>query len=162
MKLFHGTVSRDAEQPDLSKCRQKTDFGKGFYTTTNFEQAKKWAILKKKRFKTKHAYVSEYEIDDSVLKSEKYILKYFSGATREWLEFVVSNRKGNTTHPYDFVMGPIANDSLYATLLLYEQGILTAEATIEQLKTHTLFDQLSFHSDKAIQTIRFEKTTEVR
>jgi DNA-directed RNA polymerase alpha subunit len=161
MKLYHGTVSPDVEQPDLAKCRQKTDFGKGFYTTTSLEQAKKWALLKKKRFGTPHAYVSEYEIDDTVLNSAEYIVRHFSGATKVWLEFVVSNRKGYATHSYDFVMGPVANDSLYATLLLYEQGVLTAEATIEQLKTHTLFDQLAFCSEKAMQTIRFVETTEV-
>ncbi|KAA6314117.1 hypothetical protein EZS27_035219, partial [termite gut metagenome] len=55
----------------------------------------------------------------------------------------------------------VANDSLYATLLLFEQGVLTVEATIEQLKTHTLFDQLSFHTEEAIQTIRYIKSTEV-
>jgi hypothetical protein len=88
-------------------------------------------------------------------------VKLFDGATKDWLTFVVNNRKGNETEPVDFVMGPVANDSLYATLLLYEQGILSAEATIEQLKTHTLFDQLSFHSDKALKTIRFVRSEKV-
>jgi hypothetical protein len=37
------------------------------------------------------------------------------------------------SEPYDMVMGPVANDSLYATLLLYEQGVLSVEATIAQL-----------------------------
>jgi hypothetical protein len=54
-------------------------------------------------------------------------------------------------------MGPVANDSLYATLLLFEQGILSAEAAIEQLKTHTLFDQISFHTEKAIALLNFSQ-----
>lgn len=59
------------------------------------------------------------------------------------------------------VMGPVANDKLYATLLLYEQGTLTAGATIEQLKTHALFDQLSFHSTEALKELRFLSSEEV-
>ena len=54
-------------------------------------------------------------------------------------------------------MGPVANDALYATILLYEQGVITSDAAIEQLKTHTLFDQLSFHSEKALENLKFEK-----
>ena len=47
MKLYHGSTVT-VKSPNIQKGRKATDFGKGFYTTTNFEQAKKWAILKKK------------------------------------------------------------------------------------------------------------------
>jgi hypothetical protein len=161
MKLYHGTFTTDIKQPDLSKCRQKTDFGKGFYTTKSFEQAKRWAMLRKNRFRAKEAYVIEYEIDDAILSSETYKIKHFDGATKEWLEFVFNNRKGMAVETYDMVMGPVANDSLYATLLLYEQGVLSVEATIAQLKTYTLFDQLSFHTAKALAAIRFVKTVHI-
>jgi hypothetical protein len=161
MKLYHGTFTPDIKQPNLSKCRQKTDFGKGFYTTKSFEQAKKWAILRKNRLRAEKAYVVEYEIDDAILSSRTYKIKHFDGATKEWLEFVFNNRKGAAAETYDMVMGPVANDSLYATLLLYEQGVLSVEASIAQLKTHTLFDQLSFHTPKTIGTLRFVKTVAV-
>jgi hypothetical protein len=161
MKLYHGTFTPDIKQPDLAKCRQKTDFGKGFYTTKNFEQAKNWAILRKNRFHAKEAYIIEYEINDTILSSGKYKIKQFNSATQEWLEFVFNNRKGIVVETYDMVIGPVANDSLYATLLLYEQGVLSVEATIAQLKTYTLFDQLSFHTSKAIELVRFVKTINV-
>jgi hypothetical protein len=48
MKLFHGSTVA-VETPNLRLCRKTTDFGKGFYTTTNFEQAKKWSLLKQER-----------------------------------------------------------------------------------------------------------------
>ena len=161
MKLYHGTFSLDIAQPDLSKCRNKTDFGNGFYTTTSVEQARKWAVLRKNRFHTENAYIIEYEIDDNILSSREYKIRFFDGATKEWLEFVYNNRKGRETEQLDMVMGPVANDSLYATLLLYEQGVLSVAATIEQLKTHALFDQLSFHTSKAINTLKFIKVTKV-
>lgn len=39
MRLFHGSTVT-VKRPNIQKGRKATDFGKGFYTTTNFEQAK--------------------------------------------------------------------------------------------------------------------------
>jgi hypothetical protein len=154
MKIYHGSTGGVA-QPALKKCRAATDFGKGFYTTTNPEQAKKWAVIRRNRAGAARAIVTEYEMDDDVLQNKSFKVRSFDAPTEDWLNFVMSNRMGRSSGDYDFVMGPVANDSLYATLLLYEQGILSANAAIEQLKTHTLFDQLSFHSNGAIAMLRF-------
>ena len=154
MKLYHGsTIS--VEKPDLQKCRSATDFGRAFYTTTSFEQAKQWAKIKQKRVNAESSIVSIFEFDDNLLNSDYYKVRHFNKADEEWLSFVINNRRGNETEHYDFVMGPVANDALYATILLYEQGVITAQAAIEQLKTHTLFDQLSFHSEKALENLIF-------
>ena len=137
-----------------------TAFGKGFYTTTNFEQAKKWAILKRNREHGKKAVVSVYEVPDNILDREFSVLR-FEGATKEWLEFVVNNRRGKGKNSYDLIMGPVANDQLYATIRLYEQGVVTADAAIEMLKTHKLFNQLSFHTVKVIPLLKFTESIEV-
>lgn len=42
MTLYHGTNSEFSEI-DFSHSKDKRDFGKGFYTTTMYEQAEKWA-----------------------------------------------------------------------------------------------------------------------
>jgi len=156
MKLYHGSTV-GVEKPDLQKCRSATDFGQAFYTTTSFEQAEKWAKIKQKRAKAKTAVVSVFEFDKNLLYSDQYQVRQFEKATKEWLEFVIRNRRGFKTENYDFVMGPVANDTLYATILLYEQGVITAAAAIEQLKTYTLFDQLSFHTEKALENLFFIK-----
>ena len=154
MKLYHGSIV-GVEKPDLKKCRSETDFGRGFYTTTSFEQAKRWAKIVQNRANAQSMAVSEFEFDEKLLYANDYKVRHFEKATKDWLEFVKSNRRGVSTELYDLVMGPVANDSLYATLLLYEQGVLTADAAIEQLKTHTLFDQLSFHTEKALANLKF-------
>ncbi|MDR1974134.1 MAG: DUF3990 domain-containing protein [Bacteroidales bacterium] len=153
MKLYHGSTLV-VRRPNLHKGRKTTDFGKGFYTTTDFNQAQKWANLKKKRENNGKSIVSIFEVPDEILNSNYHILR-FSGATREWLDFVVNNRRGKAVLKYDLVMGPVANDQLYATIRLYEQGVVTADAAIEMLKTHTLFNQLSFHSFKTISLLKF-------
>ena len=71
------------------------------------------------------------------------------------MDFVVANRRFATLHDYDIVLGPVANDNLYATISLYENGELSAEAAVVQLKTHVLFNQVSFHTDKALSQLQF-------
>lgn len=103
MRLFHGSTVT-VKRPNIQKGRKATDFGKGFYTTTNFEQAKKWALLKKNREQSEKAIVSVYEVPDDILDREYPVLR-FMGATKEWLEFVVNNRRGRENGDYDLIMG---------------------------------------------------------
>ena len=79
----------------------------------------------------------------------------YNGATKEWLDFVVANRRFAPLHEYDIVLGPVANDNLYAAISLYENGELSSEAAVVQLKTHVLFNQVSFHTDKALSQLKF-------
>ena len=161
MLLYHGSTMA-VRKPIVSRGRGKTDFGKGFYTTTSREQAEKWAQIKRDRMGDEaHAIVSVFELDDAVLNNPAYHTRHFDGATAEWLDFVVGNRRGEVHHNFDLIMGPVANDRLYATITLYENGILDANAAIEQLNTHQLFDQLSFHTTKACKLLTFVEAFEL-
>ena len=85
-------------KPIVSRGRGKTDFGKGFYTTTSREQAEKWAQIKRDRMGDEaHAIVSVFELDDAVLNNPAYHTRHFDGATVEWLDFVVGNRSAYRT-----------------------------------------------------------------
>lgn len=161
MLLYHGSINA-IRKPNVARGRAKTDFGKGFYTTTSREQAEKWALIKRERAGgNARAVVSVFEFDDTVLNNPLYNVRHFDGATAEWLDFVVANRRGELRHDYDLIMGPVANDKLYATIALYENGILDAKAAIEQLNTHQLFDQLSFHTARACNLLNIVESFEV-
>lgn len=158
MLLYHGSTMT-VRKPIISRGRVKTDFGKGFYTTTSREQAEKWATIKRERLGgDANAIVSVYKFDESILNNTLYNTLHFNGATEEWLIFVVNNRRGEIKHNYDLIMGPVANDKLYATIALYENGVLDANAAIMQLNTLQLFDQLSFHSIKTCNLLTFIKS----
>lgn len=162
MRLYHGSTMA-VRKPTIARGRAKTDFGKGFYTTTSREQAEKWAQIKRNRAgkkKTARAVVSVYEIDDDILNNSSYKIMRFNGATKEWLDFVVANRRG-AMHSYDIIIGPVANDKLYATISLYENGTLEANAAIEQLKSHVLYDQLSFHRKLICDLLTFVEDYEI-
>ena len=152
MKLYHGSTDI-VERPQIIVSNKFLDFGCGFYTTTNQEQALRWAEIKKKRIKGEKAYLNIYEIDELLLSN--FSVLRFDNPSREWLEFVIANRRGVASHNYDIVTGAVANDTLYRTITIYESGVLTFEETINRLKVHTLFDQLSFHTEKALAGLTF-------
>ena len=111
MILYHGT-GICFKEIDLSKSKDKRDFGKGFYTTTIFEQAEKWAKNQYLRYGTTGSFVKEYEYVSAVnLK-----IKVFDGMNKKWLEFVKRCRtEGGTPHDYDIIQGPVANDNTMRT-----------------------------------------------
>lgn len=68
MKLYHGTPCRNIKNFDVKYSRDKTDFGKGIYFTTNFEQAKEWSCHNK----IKRGAVYECDIDLSKFEILNY------------------------------------------------------------------------------------------
>lgn len=161
MKLFHGSTII-VEQTRLLETQRFLDFGKGFYTTTNQNQAERWALIKQKRLQSEaKAIVSIYHLPKDIFSDKLYEIHEFTKADEQWLDFVFQNRKRSAEHKFDMVIGPVANDTLYATLTLYEVGILSKPETIQRLKVHKLFDQISFHSEKAINQLVFFESYEV-
>lgn len=154
MKLYHGSIV-SVKNPNLRQGRPNTDYGKGFYTTVDFDQAVRWARIRRDRVGGGKAVVSVYEVDDDILQKKDFRIMEYNGATKEWLDFVVANRRYAALHDYDIVLGPVANDNLYATISLYENGELSAEAAVVQLKTHILFNQVSFHTERALSQLNF-------
>ena len=121
MRLYHGS-NVEVRNPSLRYGRNKTDFGKGFYTTTQKEQAEKWTEIKLDRAKTGKKIVSVYEVDDALLANSELRIREFHGVDAAWLDFVVGCRKGQV-HDYDLVFGPVANDNVFVTVNLYESGV---------------------------------------
>jgi hypothetical protein len=159
MKLYHGSTEQ-IETPRIIISYRFLDFGYGFYTTTNLEQATRWAQIKKQRNRSPKAYVNIYEADDMFLETLPNVLQ-FPYANKVWLEFVINNRRGQETHSYDCVKGAVADDTLYETLSLYESGVLSVEETVKRLKVYHLFDQISFHNDNALSKLKFIEAIEV-
>ena len=147
-------------KPSLRPGRQNADFGKGFYTTSNLEQAVRWAHIKKEREDADRAVVSVYEFDETLLDNPDLNIRRFTGADEAWLLFVTDCRKSRK-HDFDLVQGPVANDKVFTTVNLFESGVLSAEAAILQLKAYKTYDQLSFHTERVIRALRFVEASEV-
>ena len=159
IRLYHGSTVA-VRKPSLRPGRPNADFGKGFYTTSNLEQAVRWAHIKQEREEAERAVVSIYEFDESLLENPDLIIRQFTGADEPWLYFATDCRKSRP-HEFDLVQGPVANDKVFTTVNLFESGVLSAEAAILQLKAYKTYDQLSFHTDRVIKTLNFVESIEV-
>ena len=159
MRLYHGSTVA-VRKPSLRPGRPNADFGKGFYTTSNLEQAESLALIKQEREEAQRAIVSVYEFDETLLDSPDLGIRRFTGADEPWLYFVADCRRSRP-HDYDLVQGPVANDKVFTTVNLFESGVLSAEAAILQLKAYKTYDLLSFHTEKVIKTLKFVELIEV-
>ena len=159
IRLYHGSTVT-VRKPSLRPGRPNADFGKGFYTTSSYEQAVRWAHIKQEREEAERAVVSVYEFDETLLDSAELNVRRFTGADEPWLYFVTDCRKSRG-HDYDLVQGPVANDKVFTTVNLFESGVLSAEAAILQLKEYKTYDQLSFHTQGVISKLKFVESVEV-
>lgn len=154
MIVYHGS-NVAVKDPKILKPNRGLDFGTGFYTTTNVDQAIAFAKRVTKNRDRGVATVSSYEIDEGTAFPLCRVVK-FDGVSDAWLDFVCNNRDGAYSGPaYDIAYGPVANDDVYRTLYLYRAGEIDHEETIKRLKVKVLYNQLVFASPLALSFLRF-------
>lgn len=164
--IYHGS-EQVVSKPMLEKCKDKRDYGKGFYCTRDIELAREWACMH-----NNDGYVNEYVLDTrnlSVLdlSSERYHML-------NWIAILLENRIFPTPNPltaeakkyvlkeflpdykkYDVIIGHRADDSYFA----YAADFISSQLTVEQLgKAMTLGNlgvQVFIQSQKAFNNLNF-------
>ncbi len=155
MILYHGS-NVIVDQPKLIRQNRYLDFGFGFYTTTNREQAVNFAQKVTDRRKMGEATLNIYSVNEAVAFQECKVLQ-FDSPDEAWLDFVAANRQGTYQgEKYDLIYGAVANDDVYRTIALYMTGVLDKEQTLSSLKIRKLFNQLVFATEKSLQYLKFE------
>lgn len=158
-KVYHRSIE-EVRKPEIRRPNHSLDYGSGFYTTTSYEQARRWV---KRRMDDRGAtvgYVNVYELDDEAIKDMKSL--FFDKPTEEWVNFVRRNRTDQEfKHDYDIVYGPVADDSVYTQFMLYEGGIISMPTLIQELKTYKLVDQYLFHTEKSLHAIKFVESIKI-
>lgn len=99
MIVYHGSNVVVAE-PKLIKQNRFLDFGFGFYTTTNKDQAIAFAEKVYRRRKSGGKIISVYELDETRAFSECSLL-HFTSADEAWMDFVSQNRAVKIKKLYD-------------------------------------------------------------
>ena len=154
MKLYHGS-NMAIKEPRIIEPNRHLDFGAGFYTTANEEQAMVFAKKVAERTHMGSPTVSIYEIDWEKVRKNMKVL-YFKGPTRAWVDFVAANRSGkNTNDGYDIIVGPVANDDVFTTVDLLLGGVITWPEAIRRLKVKNLFNQYTFMNERAISELTY-------
>ena len=140
-------------------------FGTGFYTTSSKAQARRW-VANRLEFDTEApcGFINVYAFNESAFAESGLKRLDFrpSLASVEWFLFVMQNYQGsNPEHGYDLVTGPVANDRVYTEISAYEAGYVDETDVIVRLKNYRLANQFLFHTDKALQFLRFVRAEEV-
>ena len=150
MTLYHGSQSK-VEEPEIRIQKYNKDFYFGFYCTNLKDQAFRWAT----RFGRGYINSYEYCSDDSLR------IKVFKEMTDEWLDFIAACRAGKS-HDYDIVEGPMADDKVYNYVGEYLSGEISRAAFWELAKFKNPTHQISFHTARALATLRFLDAEEVK
>jgi len=141
--VYHGTL--DTHTPsvlagiNLAKCDNDSDFGRGFYTTTNLKQARIFAKTAQKINGGRPGVVS-FRLDRDALAALQslWFVRGSADADDFWhvvescRRFGTTNRAGNQW--YDIAVGPVAR--WYQTRSVWSD-----------------YDQISFHTDKAVKIL---------
>lgn len=179
MTVYHGSYV-SVEMPDLDKCEDGKDFGKGFYVTTSKAQAERFCksavgkAMKNGKITRDQdvGYVSVYEF----VPLEELNAFEFTNADAMWLKCVSAHRKRDLLpneiekwRQYEIITGKIANDTTNRIITNYINGDYGDPNTdnainfaISLLKTNKLSDQECFRSLKAIKYLHFVESYEVK
>ena len=159
MLLYHGS-NVIIRKLILLRSDRKLDFGSGFYVTSSFDQAKRWADLTVKRRGNGAGCVTVYEFDEVVARN--LCILEFENPSVQWLRFVSSNRKG-TSEPdtYDIVIGPVANDRTMPVISLYFAGIYDEGEAVKRLLPQKLKDQYAFKTEEALNVLSYKEVISI-
>ena len=177
--LYHGSYT-EVKNIDLSLCSAGKDFGRGFYLTTDLNQAirfVKTAVGKAEKngligINSAKGFVSSFLY---VAKNDVSVFE-FDSADRDWLHCVVAHRRSGVLSPelkkwqnYDIIAGKIANDTTNSVITAYingaygEVGRGSADTIAMQLLLpNKLKEQICFRTEKSVICLSFLKSEEIR
>jgi hypothetical protein len=159
MKIYHGT-NVVIEKPEIMNRFKTLDFGEGFYTTENEDQARDFAVkVCERRSPMLYPIVNCYEFNDDI---DHFSILTFDTPDENWLDFVVERRKGiSLDHKYDLIIGQVANDDVFGTIILYESGQLDKGSAIKRFKVKQLYNQVVFCNEYVLSRLIFIKSYKV-
>jgi len=157
MIIYHGS-NHDFINVDLSKSKDRRDFGRGFYTTTIKEQALQWGYNMFNRLGGGGIFLYEFEFSPSA----DLLSKRFPEISDEWFDFILANRTtGGLQHNFDFIQGPVANDKTVLTITGFIDGLYSREEAMRRLRYSKSNDQVSLHTEKAVSLLNLREKRKI-
>ena len=150
MLLYHGTVHNFTD-PDLSRGRDATDFGKGFYVTDSLKMAKDW----RKGYSGKR--INVYDLTLSQIDSCKLHIRRYKAADINWAKFVYNNRRGKSKNmKFDIIIGPLADNSYNKWFDKIDRGEISWDQLANKIN-YTRFKsiQYCFKTPNSIKLLKY-------
>ena len=169
---YHGTVDLNGlmirnNGIDLSASISGTDFGQGFYLSSNREQVEQWAQRKailasdRSNWMKTNPVLLRYRLDVERLSS--LVGRSFFEPNLEWGKFILENRQLSKKYyelTYDYAMGPVADGYMKRLMNTLNMNLITEEEFIENIAPKgdmLAYNQLSVHSVEAINCLQLEE-----
>ena len=159
--VYHGTITTHKNSLlngiDLKAGKNKTDFGKGFYTTTNLAEAQSLALKRAEMYESQ-AMIVTYSLNKDIVKSLNWLC--LDTPTDKWHEFIYNNRLRTTISQFhnrscyfDVVYGCVADGNIGYLTKFQNGDIISMDEFKLKNKPFKDYDQLSFHTKEAISAL---------
>lgn len=150
--LFHGAKSEVEGEIDTQRGRKNNDFGQGFYTGENYEQALSFVS----GFDNSSVYYISF--DDRNLKCKRYevnqewmlTIAYFRETLDEYKNHPMIQSLVEQSRDCDYIIAPIADNRMFQIINSFISGELTDEQCKHCLAATNLGMQYIFISEKAV------------
>ena len=150
MILYHGS-SVIVDKPDVLHSFRALDFGKGFYLTSVYEQAAKWARRKSELTGANRAIINKYDMAED---TSRFKVKLFGENLSDWIDFVCQCRDGADDYlKYDIIYGKVADDKVFRVVDMYKNGIWDKERALSEIKVYPNYDQYAYITQSAIDEL---------
>ena len=112
----------------------------------------------------KRKYLNIYELDFDAVANGSYKYLHLNEYNAEWLNFVISNRKGGYDwKQFDIVEGGIANDRIFNTIELYSSGLISENEALQRLVYEKPNNQICIHNQDIIENhLTFVEAREIK
>ena len=155
MILYHGS-NVEVKKPNLAYSRTSLDFGAAFYTTTDIEQAEKWAKRITQIRNNGTPLVSVFETGE---EWQHLSFLNFASADKNWLSLVVKYRTGQKIEEkFDVISGPVANDRTVNVINQYIAGTFPEDIALQLLLPMKFSDQHALKTEKAVLAVTWKET----
>ena len=145
--LYHGSYC-EVKQPDLKHTTRAMDFGRGFYLTSNLQQACSFS----------NKYGNEACVNVYIFNNNNSLnIKEFETYGEEWLDFVVSCRQDLYTGNFDIVKGNVADDKVYDVIYQYTKKRITRKQALFELVYRKANNQYCFLTENALECLVFNE-----
>lgn len=165
--VYHGTLQKYKNSLeygiDLNCSKNNLDFGKGFYTTFNYNQAVKFAY-KRAELSNDKPMVVTYDITKELIEQIGLNSLVFEETNEKWYEFIFNNRVKkeymisdfhNKNSLYDIVYGNVADGNIGLITRKAQNNQADFQEFMSQVKPFSdEFNQLSFHTVQSLRIIR--------
>lgn len=142
LRLYHGSDYGSAAAIstggiDLAKSKPRSDFGQGFYATTDRKQAESWARQRTAQLGAAQAGLAIFDVCRAALGALSHLA--FVQASQDYWSFVAHARRNGLPHMpggqiFDVVYGPVSRR--------WQQQLAWPES-----------DQLGFHTSAALYVL---------